>query len=586
MKNRAYFFLKSIYLKLPIPYFIRIKLLAIWQKRDYLKLLIPYFIRIKLLVIWQKRDYLHWIKLNEPTDVDLKLQKHYLFSYQPQISIVTTIYKMSLNYFKEFLASIQAQTYDKWKLSIADSSPERNKSIEALCTEDKRIQYRFLGGDNGISENTNEAIKLATDGEYVAFMDYDETLSPFALYENVKCINERPDVEFFYSDEDCIVNGKRRNPVFKPDYAPDTLRSWNYIGHFVVMKRNLADSLGGLNSEYDGAQDYDLVLRASEATEKIHHIRKILCHNRRRKALSAKSSVAVTEAGARVIYSHIERLGLKGTVKPDEKHPGRFYVIYDVIGSPFVSIIIPNKDHMTTLKTCVDTVLERSTYANYEIVIVENNSEKEETFTYYRELEKHAKIRVLYYPEKGFNYSKLINFGVRNCSSDYIVQLNNDTEVITPNWLELMLGFAQRPDVGAVGAKLLFTDGNIQHAGMGASSDSLFHILSSCHIMNYTAVTGACVMSRMKLYNVVGYMEDAFPVDFGDVDFCFKLRDKGFLIVYNPLVELYHHESLTRGGPNDTPEKLALFIKDRDAFFERWSDKICIDPYYRSLENL
>ena len=562
MRNSVYGFLKSIFYKLPIPDFIKIKLLAIWHKRDYL-------------------NYPKWIKLNEPADVDLRLQKQYLFSYQPQISIVTVIYKMSLNYFKEFLAAIQEQTYDNWKLCIVDSSHERDKNIEKLCNKDKRIQYRFLGGDNGISENTNEAIKLAEDGEYAAFMDYDEILAPFALYESVKCINEQPDVEFIYSDEDCIVNGKRSNPVFKPDYAPDTLRSWNYIGHFVVLKRHLVDSLGGFNSEYDGVQDYDFVLRASEATGKIHHIQKILCHKRIRKALpSVESSAAVTEAGARVIYSHIERLGLKGNVKPDEKHPGRFYVIYDVIGTPFVSIIIPNKDHMTTLKTCVDSVLERSTYSNYEIVIVENNSENEETFAYYRELEKHVKIRVLYYPEKGFNYSKLINFGVRNCTSDYIVQLNNDTEVITPNWLELMLGFAQRPDVGAVGVKLLFPDGSIQHAGVVASSDGFFHLLSGCHIVNYTAVTGACVMSRMKLYDIIGYMDDAFPVNFGDVDFCFKLRAKGFLIVYNPLVALYHHESLTR-GQSETPEKQELSIKDRDVFFERWSDKICLDPYYR-----
>jgi len=561
MKNRVYNFFKSIFYKLPIPDFIRIKLLAIWHMRDYL-------------------TYPKWIKINEPAKADLKLQKKYFFSYQPQISIVTVIYKMSLNYFKKFLAAIQAQTYDNWKLCIVDRSPEIDESIEKLYTKDKRIQYRFLGGDNGISKNTNEAIKLAADGEYIVFMDYDDILAPFALYEIVKYINEQPDVEFLYSDEDSIVNGKRRNPVFKPDYAPDTLRSWNYIGHFMVMKRHLVDSLGGFNCEFDGIQDYDFILRASETTGKIHHIRKILCHNRRRKALpSAESSAAVTEAGARIISSHIERLGLKGAVKPDEKHPGRFYVIYDVIGTPFVSIVIPNKDYMTTLKTCVDSVLERTTYANYEIVIVENNSENEETFAYYRELEKHVKVRVLYYPEKGFNYSKLINFGVRNCSSDYIVQLNNDTEVITPNWLELMLGFAQRPDVGAVGVKLLFPDGSIQHAGVGASSEGFFHLLSGDHIMNYTAVTGACVMSRMKLYNIVGYMDDAFPVNFGDVDFCFKLRAKDFLIVYNPLVELYHYESLTRGR-SDTPEKQALSMKDRDAFFERWSDKICIDPYY------
>jgi GT2 family glycosyltransferase len=502
-------------------------------------------------------NYLHWIKLNEPAVDELKLQKTCLFPYQPQINIVTTNNKISQKYYKEFLSSIQEQTYDKWKLCVAD---------------------------NDISKKTNEEIKLNADGDYIAFIDYHKTLAPFALYEIVKYINEHPDVEFLYSDEDSIVYGKRRNPVFKPDYAPDTLRSWNYIGNFVVMKRNLVDCLSRLKGENGDVQNYDLVLRATEATKKIHHIRKILCHNRPKKTLSGKSS------SAGVIQSHIERLGLKGTVKPDEKHPERCNVIYDVIGNPSVSIIIPNKDYMTTLKTCVDSILERSTYANYEIVIVENNSENEETFTYYHKLEKQAKIRVLYYPEKGFNYSKLINFGVRNCSSDYIVQLNNDTEVITPNWLELMLGFAQRPDVGAVGVKLLFPNGYIQHAGIGGSfSEGLFHILSGNYIMNYTAVTGACLMSRTKLYNKVGYMDEEFPFDFGDVDFCFKLRAEGLLIVYNPLAELYHHESLTRGF-HDTPEKLALSMKYRDAFFKRWSDKICIDPYsnpyYRFCQNL
>jgi glycosyltransferase involved in cell wall biosynthesis len=342
-----------------------------------------------------KSDYLLWIELNEPTSIDLKLQKKHSFSYRPKISIVIPMYNTSPYYFKKLLSSVKTQTYNNWELCLADGSPKRNKKIETLCAKNKRIHYRFLGENKGISGNTNEAIKLAA-GDYIAFMDHDDTLAPFALYENVKYINEKPDVEFIYSDEDHLVDNKRHDPYIKPDFAPDTLRSWNYICHFVVMKRSLTEYLGELNSKYDGAQDYDYVLRASEATAKIYHIRKILYHWRRHKSSISKRSIDPFLTGLMPIQDHIERLGLKGTVKSDEKHPGYFHVIYDVIGNPSVSIVIPNKDYMTTLKTCVDSILGRSTYSNYEIVIVENNSENEETFTYYRELEKHPKIRVLY----------------------------------------------------------------------------------------------------------------------------------------------------------------------------------------------
>jgi GT2 family glycosyltransferase len=540
--------------------------------------------KIKYFVVktYKKTNYIRWIKKTEPSVSDLKLQRKHFFSYRPKISIVIPIYNTSPYYFKQLLYSVKAQTYDNWELCLADGSPAKNKKINELCANDKRIKYNFLGENKGISVNTNEAIKLAT-GDYIAFMDHDDTLAPFALYENVKYINEQPDIEFIYSDEDHLVCNKRCIPYIKPDFAPDTLRSWNYICHFVVMKRSLIESLGGLNSKYDGAQDYDYVLRASEATTKIYHIRKILYHWRKHRGSISESSIAPFLAGLSPVQNHINRLELKGKVKLDEKYPGYFHVIYDVTGNPFISIIIPNKDHIKTLKTCVDSIFKRSTYSNYEIVIVENNSENEETFIYYSELKKHPKVRVLYYPEKGFNYSKIINFGVKNCFSDFIVQLNNDTEVITHNWLELMLGFAQRPDVGAVGAKLLYPNGKIQHAGIYIHNNIINHIHYSDSIKNYIAVTGACVMSRRELYEQIGYMDENFAVAYGDIDLCFALRDKGFLVVYNHNVELYHYESKSRGY-EDTPEKTARFNREIEYLLKKWQDLFNAgEPYVRSI---
>ena len=532
-----------------------------------------------------KNNYYRWIEQNEPSNEDIKLQRQYSFSYRPKISIVIPVYKASLDFFKELITSIQTQTYENWELCIADTSHKRIKKIKRICAADIRIKYSYLREDNGISANTNEAIKLVS-GDYIAFINHNDTLSPFALYENVKCINEQPDVELIYSDEDQIIDNIRCNPVLKPDFAPDSLRSNNYMAHFLVIKQKLLKQLGGFRSEYDGAQNYDLALRVSETTTKIHHIRKVLYHCRIQKKHPQEYSYNVLEACKKALDAHINRLGLIGKTYINNSASGYFHVIYDVIGNPSVSIIIPNKDYMTTLKTCVDSILERSTYNNYEIVIVENNSENEETFTYYCELKKHPKVRVLYYLEKGFNYSKLINFGIKNCSSDYIVQLNNDTEVITPNWLELMLGFAQRPDVGAVGAKLLYPDNSIQHAGVCLfSKESKFligHIYHSYSIQNFIAVTGACLMSRRFLYEQNGYMDENFAITHGDIDFCFRLRQNGLNIVYNSLVEIFHFESKTRGY-DDTPEKFEHFTQEKKCFINKWLNVIYSgDPYFNT----
>jgi len=501
-----------------------------------------------------RRGYQKWIIHNEPSNNDLELQKQHFFLYRPKISIVIPLYKVSLYYLKKLINSVQNQTYNNWDLYLTDGSPEINNFFKEICFKDGRIHYCFLGNNDNISEITNEAIKFSV-GEYIAFMNYNDVLAPFALYEVVKTINNHLDIEFIYSDDDLLINGKRRSPYFKPDFAPFTLKSINYIKHFFIMKRSLVEHLGCLNSEYNGVQDYDYILRASELTSKIHHIRKILYHRHYIKTSTIFAN-NILETGKKVLEAHMTRTGFKGTVKRDGSI---FYPIYDIIGKPSVSIIIPNKDNLTTLKICIDSILLRSTYENYEIVIIENNSENKETFIYYHELEKYKNIRVIYYPEKGFNYSKLINYGVKNCVSDFILQLNNDTEIITPNWLELMLGLAQHPDVGAVGVKLLYPDRNIQHMGIYLHPSGCFYLIKNklSGIKNYIALIGACVMSRKESYEKIGYMDERFKVSHGDVDFCLALHEAGLYNVFTPLVELIHHEGKTRGYDN-TLEKLNL----------------------------
>ena len=525
-------------------------------------------------------SYHEWIRRHEPDLEGLQAQKKRIFSYRPLISIVISINDLSFIYFKEFVDSLLAQTYGNWELCLTDGSPKRNKEIKELCISDKRIRYRFVGKDEGISANINKALGLAT-GDYIAFIDQEDILAPFALYEFVKCINEDPDLEFIYSDEDFIIDGERCNPYFKPDFAPDSLRSGNCIMHLVVMKRILIDRLDGFRCEYDGAQDYDLVLRASEMTKKIHHIRKILYHCRYPKNSVKNPSDIPFDMRTKVLMAHMERMGLKGVVK---REGTVYYPIYEIIGNPSVSIVIPNRDHTEMLKNCIDSIIEQTTYENYEIVIVENNSENVETLTYYRELEEHSIIRVICYPEKGFNYSRIINFAVQNCTSDFIVQLNNDTELITPNWLELMLGFAQRPDVGAVGAKLLYPDRSIQHGGVYMKSGE-FHIIKQkiLGVKNYIALVGACIMSRREVFQQIGYMDEEFAESHGDVDFCLALRDKGLLIVFNPLVEIIHYEGKTRGY-DDTHEKKAFYKREWDYLRAKWPKFVLHDDPYVNAE--
>ena len=566
-------------------------------------------------------DYGGWIRFNELTDYDLKKQAKKQFNNSPKISVIVPMYKTKEKFFKDLVNCMIKQTYPNWELCLADGSPEKNENYKKYYEKDERIKYKFLGENKGIAGNTNAAIQMAT-GDYIALLDHDDILAEYALYEVARCINKNPNVEFMYSDEDKIDGRDNRyDAYFKPDFAPDTLRCQNYICHFSIFKKEVMEKLEGFRSDYDGAQDYDIFLRMSEIVkeENIKHIPKILYHWRVHREstaqLNSNAKNYAFEAGQKAISDHLKRVGLEGEVS-EGCLDGIYRVDYKVKGNPKVSIIIPNKDGKDILKVCIDSVLEKTTYKNYEILVVENNSTSNEIYDYYKEIIKNENVRVVNYNtgkeilnieecsleytdanrievKPGFNYSAIINFGVRNATGEYSIQLNNDTELITPNWLELMLGFCQREDVGAVGVKLYFPDETIQHAGIvvglgGIAGNRFKSIPKDGHgyfaresmIENLSAVTGACLMTKTKIYEEVGWMNEELAVAFNDVDFCLKIREKGYLVVYNPFVEFWHYESKSR-GQEDSPEKIKRFQGEISTFEKRWADFLEKgDPYY------
>lgn len=569
----------------------------------------------------QYGDYGGWIKYNEPKDADLKKQMSVKFELEPKISVVVPMYNTKEKFFKELIKCMMDQTYSNWELCLADGSPKQNENLKKYYEQDERIKYKFLNGNLGIAGNSNAAIEMAT-GDYIALLDHDDVLADYALYEIVYNLNKFPNAEFLYSDEDKIdENGNRYDAYFKPDFAPDTLRCQNYICHFSVFKKELLEKLGGFRENYDGAQDYDIFLRMSEITDpkNISHVPKILyhwrVHNESTAKLNSNAKNYAFEAGKKAIEDHLKRIGLDGTVS-EGCIDGIYRVDYKVIGEPKVSIVIPNKDGKDILEVCINSIIEKTTYKNYEIVISENNSETEEIYEYYKTLLNNETIKIANYNtgklitkeeecsleytnnnrrkvKPGFNYSAVINFGVRNTTGEYVIQLNNDTELITENWLELMLGFCQRKDVGAVGVKLFFPDETIQHAGIivgigGIAGNRFKSIPKSGHgyfakesmIENLSAVTAACIMTPKAIYDEVGWMDEELAVAFNDVDFCLKIREKGYLIVYNPFVEFWHYESKTR-GQEDSPAKIKRFQGEMSRFEQRWPEILDSgDPYY------
>lgn len=536
--------------------------------------------------IQENKNYKKWIKNNEPTQEELEKQKRFSFPYEPKISVIVPMYNTKEKYLKELINSLLEQTYSNWELCLADGSDKEFEYVKVLVTQDKRIKYKFLNENKGISENSNQALKLAT-GDYIALLDHDDMLPPFSLYEIVKVINENREAELIYTDEDKLLEDKEKRigPHFKPDYAPDTLMSYNYICHFSILKKSLMDKIEGFRKEFDGSQDYDLIFRATEYTDKIVHIPKILYHwrmNERSVALSAKAKPYAYEAAKKVIQAHLERLQVKAKVE-DAQVLGTYKIEYEVVGNPKISIIIPNKDHKCDLEKCIKSILNKSTYQNYEIIVVENNSQTEEIFEYYKEIEKNEKIKILKYVEKGFNYSKINNFGVENATGEYIVLLNNDIEIITENWMERMLGNCQRKDVGIVGAKLIYANSKVQHAGIvlgltggvaghvnwGLEAEEPGYMSRNVISQNFNAVTGAMLMISKKDYEEVNGLDEAFPVAYNDVDLCLKIRQKNKVIVMNPFVQAYHFESTTRGYET-TKEKKDRLKEDGKRLKDKW----------------
>lgn len=545
----------------------------------------------------KNKRYTIWIQNNEPTLEELEKQKQEKFKIEPKISLIVPMYNTPIKYFEELVESLINQTYGNWELCLADGSMQKNEQLQEIIKKDNRIKYKFLNENKGIAGNTNSAIQMAT-GDYIALLDHDDLIPVFCLYELVKTINKNPEVEFIYTDEDKISGDENRryDPHFKPDFSIDTLRSNNYITHLAVFKKELMNKLEGFRDEYNGAQDFDIILRMAENTNKIVHIPKILYHWRVHEDSTAMISAAkpyAYEAGKKAVEDHLKRQGLKAKVTHGGDMHGVYQVEYEIEGNPKVSILIPNKDSVKLLKNCINSILKLTTYSNYEIIIIENNSEKKKTFKYYKELEKIEKIKIINYPEKGFNYSKIINFGVKNVNGEYVVQLNSDTKLLTPNWLEKFIGYAERKDIGAVGARLYYKDKSIQHAGISIGicglAANLFvntpkgvhaYLGRECTTRNVSAVTGACLFSRKSVYEEVGYMdEEKFAVAFNDVDFCLKLREKGYLIVYNPYIEFMHYESKTRGY-EVTEEKKARFEKESNNFKNKWKEMLKkTDPY-------
>ncbi len=524
----------------------------------------------------QQESYMKWIEANEPTSKELELQRKHKFDFMPKISVVVPMYNTKERYFRELVESLQNQTYSNFELCLADGSEKKASYIDEIISGDDMIKYKHLEENKLIAGNTNEGIKMAT-GQYVALLDHDDILPPFSLFEVVSAINENKDADFIYSDEDKLMEykDKRMGPHFKPDFAIDTFRSYNYICHFSIFKKELLDKINGFSLDYNGSQDYDIFLRMSEVANKIVHIPKILYHwriNELSVASSASAKPYAYVAAKKAISDSLKRKNIDADVV-DSRILGLYRVIYKVKGTPKVSIIIPNKDHVSDLKKCIKSIL-KSTYENYEIVIVENNSEKKATFDYYEKLKQNEKIKIVTYEKEGFNYSEINNFGVRNSNGEYVLFLNNDISIISNDFLYTMIGDCQRDDIAVVGAKLLYPDGTIQHAGIvlnytGIAGHVNAHLKGSDEgymgrtmiQQNFNAVTAAMMMvKRSDFYRVDGFDEE-LKVAYNDIDFCLKLREMGKLVMYDPYVEAYHYESKTRGY-EDTIEKKERLEKE------------------------
>jgi GT2 family glycosyltransferase len=538
--------------------------------------------------------YPAWLAANRLRASDLRRLREEAegFGYRPVISIVLPVFDPEKEWLEQAIDSVLAQVYPEWELCICDDAstePHVDEVLSHYERLDGRIKVKRLEENAGISGSSNAALSLA-EGGFVGLMDHDDELSPDALFEVAKLLQDRRGADLVYSDEDKMDEvGTRFHPNFKPDWSPELLLSCNYISHLSVFRRSLLEEIGGFREGFEGCQDFDLLLRATEKTEEIHHIPKVLYHWRTATGSTASSDDSksyIRERAHQALRESLQRRGLDGTVG-DGFVPNRFRVSFNVRDEPKASIIIPTRDHRELLANCIESIERLTTYANYEILIVDNQSEDPETVEYLR----YTPHRVLSFEEE-FNFARINNFAVSHAEGDYVVFLNDDTEVISADWLEEMLGHAQRDEIGAVGARLLYPNGRIQHAGVVTgvgnpwqrgvaahahqhySRQAAGHAGSLQLTRNFSAVTAACMtMSKTLFEEMGGFDEENLRVNFNDVDLCLRLRETGRRIVYTPFAELYHHESVSRGfggGYHEEP----VYMK------RRWGDALNHDPYY------
>ncbi|MBR2996560.1 MAG: glycosyltransferase family 2 protein [Lachnospiraceae bacterium] len=553
-----------------------------------------------------------------------QMQESASFERQVLISILVPLYNTPKNYLKDMIDSVVNQTYPNWQLCLADGSDAEHAYVHDVVEEyrsrdenlKERIVYTKLEKNGGISANTNACLAIST-GEFIAPFDHDDYLHPSVLYEYVKVINEQ-DADYLYCDETTFRDTDLNKFVtihFKPDYAIDNLRANNYICHLSCFARTLLEGEDLYRSEFDGSQDHDMILRLTDKARKIVHVPKLLYYWRSHSGSTAGNIAAKTyaiDAAKGAVADHLRRHGYKNfKITSTRAFETIFKITYEIIGNPKVSIVIPSRDHEEDLRRCITSILDKSTYDNFEIIIVENGTSEEAALRYYSELLSGPykdRIRIIDADRDGadfdpavrgaaqpFNYSRINNLGVQKAFGEYILLLNNDTQVISVNWIEELLMYAQRPDVAAVGGKLYYPDKTIQHAGivigLGAHRtaghthyrqrrENLGYMGRLCYAQNVSAVTGACLMVKKALFEEAGGLDESFAVSLNDVDLCLKLREMGYLNVFTPFSELFHYESVSR-GLDDAGEKAQRYNEESEHFRTKWKEVLEKgDPYY------
>lgn len=550
------------------------------------------------------QNYNKWIEKNESFDIARIKNEIEGFKLKPLISIVVPVFNVESQWLDKCINSVVNQFYENWELCIHDDASTNKETLDCLKkweSKDRRIKISYGKSNQHISGASNDALKIAT-GDYVALLDNDDELSENALYENVKLINISSNADFIFSDEDKIdENGVRVDPYFKPDWSLPMFLSMNYTCHLSVFRKSIIDKIGGFRVGYEGSQDYDLTLRFIESIDKnnIYHIPKILYHWRKIPGSTAQKTDSKNYAyvaAKKALSDHINRSGKTGIIE-DGVHMGLYNFKEELRAHPLVSIVVPTKDKLEYLKPCILSILKKTEYQNYEIIILDTGSIENETLQFYRDMHNENRINIVNYPKKEFNFAEANTWATRYANGEYLLFLNNDTEVINNEWLTEMVRCAQIENVGIVGAKLLFPNNTIQHMGIvvglrnGASHAGIlfpewqlmgFPFLHAKDVRrNVSAVTGACLLIKKDIFHVVGGFDKTFKIAFNDTDLCLKVREKGYDIIYTPFAKLIHYESVTFGRPYEDPSRsTAFFEKEQKMFNERWKKNGFNDPFY------